>query len=229
MNMDMLKQQQNRGYLIAGIGAVIAFIAFFLPYFTASYSFGAVSGSSSAGGASTYGWIWFEFIAVLVAIAVSGILIFRNNALSGVINMPVEKQILYGRYTLIGAGVLALLIHILFAFNIPHAAFQGLGYSYSYGLGFGWWVFLIASIAIIVGGVLAYRTPMPAVSQPQSWQYPQSTQYPPYQQPQQPYPPQPPYQQPYPPTEQPPQQYPPQQYPPQPPQQNPPQQNPSQW
>lgn len=221
MNMDMLKEEKNRGYLIAGIGAVIAFIAFFLPYFTASASFGAISESSSAGGANTYGWVWFEFIAVLVAIAVSAVLIFRNNALSGVVNLPVEKQILYGRYALIGAGVLALLIHILFALNIPHASLQGLGYSYSYGLGFGWWVFLIAALAMVVGGVLAYRTPMPAVA---AAQYPQSTQYPPYQQPQQPYPPQapsyPPYQQPYPPTEQPPQQYPPQ---------PPPQQQPPQW
>ncbi len=227
MNMDLLKEEKNRGYLIAGIGGLVGLIAFFLPYIT--FSFLGVGGS--VGGASL-GWVWFEEIAALVVTAVAVVLIYRNNAF-GLTNMPVEKQILYGRYALIGGGALALLIHLLFALTFHNAV---AGFDIGISLGFGFWVFLIAAIAMIVGGVLAYRTPMPTAAQ--SWQYPQSTAYPPYQQPQQPYPPQapsyPPYQQPYPPTEQPPQQYPQQQYPPQqqPPQQypqQPPQQQPPQW
>src|SRR6266702_3718575 len=55
MNMDLLKEEKNRGYLIAGIGGLVGLIAFFLPYIT--FSFLGVGGS--VGGASL-GWVWFE-------------------------------------------------------------------------------------------------------------------------------------------------------------------------
>lgn len=108
MNVDLLKQQQNRGYVIAGGAAIIAFIAFFLPYVTASYLGISASASGTSGG-----WLWFEEIGAVVAIAVAAVLIFRNNAF-GLTNMPVEKQVRYGRITLLGAGILALLLHLLF-------------------------------------------------------------------------------------------------------------------
>ena len=237
--MDMLKQQKNRGYVIAGGAAIIAFIAFFLPYVTASYLGASASASGTSGG-----WLWFEEIGAIVSIVVAAVLIFRNNAF-GLTNMPVEKQVKYGRITLLVAGGLALLLHLLFLIGYQSefggGTLGGLTTGFSFGLGFGWFLFLIAAIGMVVGAVLAYRQPLPAyaASQSQYGQYgqqypPQSTQYPPYQQP---YPPAdqqpqyPPYQaqqpqypeqpQQYPPMQQPqqpqqPQQYPPQQYPPQP-------------
>jgi len=237
MNMDMLKQEKNRGYVIAGGAAIIAFIAFFLPYVSASYLLYSYSASGTAGG-----WLWLEEIAAVVVIAVSAMLLLRSNAF-GLTNMPVEKQIQYGRYTLIGAGGLALLLHLIFLLQYQSevGGLGGVTSGISVGLGFGYWLFLIAAIGMVVGGVLALRSPIPAAGMGQTYgQYPQSTQYPPYQQS---YPPvdqqqsqYPPYQQPqqpyqYPAQPQQPYQAPPQQYPPtemqQPPQQqqpNPPQQ-----
>ena len=255
MNVDVLKQQQNRGYVIAGGAAIIAFIAFFLPYISVSYL--GVGGSAS--GATVGSWLWFEFLGALVAIAVTAVLVFRNKAF-GLSNMPVEKQIKYGRYTLIGAGILAVLIHLLFLLSYQTnvgGSLIGTTTGISVGLGFGWFLFLLAAIGMVVGAVMAYRQPINAyaATQAQYGQYGQpysgqSTQYPPYQQQyptadqQQPqYPPYqsapqqyPPQQQQYPsqPYQQPPQQYPGQQYPQQPQQypptelQQPPQQYPPQ-
>jgi hypothetical protein len=240
MNMDLLKQQQNRGYVIAGGAAIIAFIAFFLPYVTASYLGVSASASGTSGG-----WLWLEEFAAIIAIVVAAVLIFRSNAF-GMSNMPVDRQIRLGRITLLVAGILALVLHLLFLIGYQSEVGGGLGSittGFSIGLGFGWFLFLIASIGMVVGAVMAYRQPITAAyaaSQPQYGQpYPgQPTQYPPYQQPypttdqqQQPYPYQSAPQQ-YPPQPQQPyqQQYPaqPQQYPPtemqQPPQQYPPQQ-----
>lgn len=250
MNVDLLKQQQNRGYVIAGGAAIIAFIAFFLPYVTASYLGVSASASGTSGG-----WLWFEEIGAVVAIAVSAVLIFRNNAF-GLTNMPVEKQIKYGRYTLLGAGIVALLLHLLFLLGyqgeVGGGGLGAIASGLSFGLGFGWFLFLLASIGMVVGAVMAYRQPINAyaATQAQYGQYGQpyagqSTQYPPYQQQyptadqQQPYQSAPQYpgqqypsqQQPY---QQPPQQYPGQQYPQQPQQypptelQQPPQQYPPQ-
>ena len=221
MNMDLLKQQQNRGYVIAGGAAIIAFIAFFLPYVTASY----LGISASASGASG-GWLWLEEIAAIVSSVVAAVLIFRNNAF-GLSNMPVEKQVRFGRIALLVAGIVALVLHLLFLVGYQGEVGGGLGTigtGLSFGLGFGWFLFLIASIAMVVGAVMALRQPVAAyaASQPQYGQYGQPypgqpTQYPPYQQP---YsttdqPQYPPYQAP---QQYPPQQYPGQQYPPQPPQ-----------
>lgn len=217
MNVDLLKQQQNRGYVIAGGAAIIAFIAFFLPY--AGVAFISVSGAS-------LGWVWLEEIGAIVVMAVSAILVFRNNAF-GMTNTPIDKQIKYGRYALLGGGALALLIHLLFLIGFQGSILGSIGV----GLGFGWFLFLLAAIGMVVGAVMAYRQPIAAYPASQQYgqygqQYPgQSTQYPPYQQPysttdQQQYPP---YQ------SAPPQQYPAQQYPPQPQQPYPQQPQPQQY
>ncbi len=177
--MEKLKEQRYRGYVIAGIGGIVAFIAFFLPYVSVS----AVIISISASGSQIGGWLWFEFLAALVAIAIPLVLIYRNNAF-GLTNMPIEKQIRYGIFTLIGAGAVGLLIELIAALQI-HSALSGttgvdpttLGVSVS--LSIGYWLYLLSAIAIVVGGVMAYRT-MPALIAGQAWQYPSSTQYPPY-------------------------------------------------
>jgi len=191
--MDTLKQEKNRGYVIAGGAAIIAFIAFFLPYVSVSGTYINV-GSMSVNGATTGSWLWFEFLGVLIVGAVSALFLFRNNLLSGTITMPLDKQIQYGKYLLIGASVLALLVHLLFLLSYS-AYLSGYSSFVSVGLGFGFWVFMLAAIAMVVGSVFALRKSAPSVAQPYGQQYPmQSTQYPP--QPMQ-YPPYPPTQQPY--------------------------------
>jgi hypothetical protein len=223
-SMDKLKQEKNRGYVIAGGAAIIAFIAFFLPYVSVSGSYINV-GSISVNGATTGSWLWFEFLGLLIVGAVSALFLFRDNLLSGTITMPLDKQIKYGKYVLLGASILALLVHLLFLLSYS-AYLTGYASFVSVELGFGFWVFLLAAIAMIVGSVFALRKSVPSVAQTYGQQYPmQSTQYPPqpmqYPPYQQPYPPQQ-AQQPYPQTQQPqqPQQpyqsYPQQPYPPYP-------------
>ena len=200
--MDRIKQEQNRGYVIAGGAAIIAFIAFFLPYVSVS---GTLVGlvPVSASGSSVGSWLWIEFLGVLVVIAVSAVFLFRSNLLSGTVNMPIGQQIKYGKYLLLGGSILALLIHLLFLLNYSALGLGYVGINAAYSvvvnmsLSFGYWLFMLAVIAMVVGSVFALRTPVAAVAQTYGQQYPpQSTPYPPYQQPyptadqqpQQPYP-----------------------------------------
>ncbi|HEU0001345.1 MAG TPA: hypothetical protein VFQ36_10620 [Ktedonobacteraceae bacterium] len=184
--MDTLKQQKNRGYVIAGIGGVVAFVAFFLPYISATGT-ASLSGISWSG-STLGGALYFELLASLVAVAIPLVLIYRNNAF-GLTTMPLDKQIRYGIFALMGAGAVGLLCELILAVN--HATIDGVDLTgYAVGLGFGWWLYLLSAIAIVVGGVMALRNPQTlagnawqsSVSQyPYNQSYPpQSTQYPPY-------------------------------------------------
>ena len=205
---DRIKLENNRGYVIAGGAAIIAFIAFFLPYISVS----SVLGSISANGAAAGSWLWLSFLGALIVLAISTLFVLRDNLLSGTINMPIGQQIKIGKYVLLGVSVVTLLIHLLFLIGYSASglgSYSGFGVSVS--LGFGAWLFLLAAIAMTVGSVLALRKPAAAAQtygqqySAQGTQYPpQPMQYPPYQQPNQQQP-----QQPYQPYPQQPQQYPP--------------------
>ena len=199
--MNLLKEEKNRGYVVAGTGGIVAFIAFFLPYISATgttYPAGISWSASTLGGG-----LYFELLAALVAVAIPLVLIYRQNAF-GLTSIPLEKQIRYGVYTLLGVGVVGLLSELILA--VSHNSINGLDLTtgYDVGLGIGWWLYLFSAIAIVVGGMMVLRNPQAMT--PQAWQYP-STQYP-YSQP---YPPQSLQYPPYATTGQP--QYPP--YPPQ--------------
>ena len=194
--MNTLKEERNRGYVIAGIGGIVAFIAFFLPYvsvavYTSGYNI-SWSGSTIGGG------LYFELLAALAAIAIPLVLIYSKNAF-GFTTMPPDKQIRAGIFTIIGAGIVGVLCELILAIN--HNTIDGVDLTtYAVGLSIGWWLYLLSAIAIIVGGVMALRNPQALAAQ--TWQYP-ATQYP-YNQP---YPPQSVQYPPYPTTGQP--QYPP--------------------
>lgn len=184
--MNTLKEERNRGYVIAGIGSIVAFIAFFLPYvsvavYTSGYGI-SWSGSTIGGG------LYFELLVALAAIAIALVLIYSKNAF-GLTNMPPDKQIRIGIFTLIGAGVVGVLCELILAIN--HNTIDGVDLTiYAVGLSIGWWLYLLSAIAIIVGGVMALRNPQALAAQ--TWQYtatqypynqpypPQSAQYPPY-------------------------------------------------
>lgn len=184
--MNALKEESNRGYVIAGIGGIVAFIAFFLPYVSVSvYTSGygiSFSGSTIGGG------LYFEILAALAAIAIALVLIYSKNAF-GLTNMPPDKQIRAGIFTIIGVGIVGVLCELILAIN--HNSIDGIDLTiYAVGLSIGWWLYLLSAIAIIVGGVMALRNPQALV--PRTWQYPaaqypynqpyppQSAQYPPY-------------------------------------------------
>src|ERR1700686_3389693 len=194
--MNTLKEERNRGYVIAGIAGIVAFIAFFLPYVSVTVYTGGYGISWS--GSTIGGGLYFELLAALAAIAIPLVLIYSKNAF-GLTNMPPDKQIRAGIFTVIGAGIVGVLCELILAIN--HNSIDGVDLTiYAVGLSIGWWLYLLSAIAIIVGGVMALRNPQ--VLAAQTWQYP-ATQYP-YNQP---YPPQSAQYPPYPTTGQP--QYPP--------------------
>jgi hypothetical protein len=195
MNMNVLKEEKNRGYVIAGIAAIIAFISFFLPYYSVS---AGIFGSFSASAAQIGGYLWLVFILILVSIALPALLMFRANTASpfGVSGMPYANQVRYAAYGLIGTGALSVLLLLLSILTgTGGIGFGGSEGGVSAGPAFGFWLLLLAMIAVAVGGFLAMRT---AATAPTSQAFPPSQQWPSVQ------PPQPQWQQ---------QQYPPQQWP----------------
>jgi hypothetical protein len=218
MNMNVLKEEKNRGYVIAGIAAIIAFISFFLPYYSVS---AGIFGSYSASAAQIGGYLWLVFLLVLASIAIPALLLFRANTASpfGISGMPYANQVRYGAFGLIGAGGLSVLLLLLSILT----GTGGIGFGaseagVSAGPAFGFWLLLLAMIGVGVGGFLAMRT---AATAPTAQAFPPSQQWPSVQPPQQQW-----QQQQYPPQQQwsqqeptqyaPPPQYPPsqQQYPP---------------
>lgn len=184
--METLSQQKNRGYLVAGIGAIVALFAFlFLPYI--SYSVGPFGGSISGTQiAGSQGLAWLEALLPLAAIILAALLVFRSNPF-GMTKTPIAVQIRWGVYSLLGTGALSLLIHFVLALNANGSiqAVTGnplLGSLISVGFGLGYWLYLLAAIAIIVGAVLTLRMPISVfvASQMESLQQePQSQRWPP--------------------------------------------------
>jgi hypothetical protein len=186
--MNTLKEERNRGYVVAGIGGVAAFIAFFLPYITAT---DVTTGNSiSWNGPTVGGGLYFELLAALLVMAVVLVLIYSKNVF-GLTNMPPDKQIRAGVFTLIGAGIVGTLCELILALN--HNTINGYDLTITtsaVGLNIGWWLYLLSAIAIVVGGVMALRNPQALAAR--TWQYPtaqypynqpyppQSAQYPPY-------------------------------------------------
>ncbi|HEV2580550.1 MAG TPA: hypothetical protein VGT44_06820 [Ktedonobacteraceae bacterium] len=198
MSMNWFKQEKNRGYVIAGIGGIVGFIAFYLPY--VSYSTTSSSGGFSINGAVS-GLIGFSLLITNLVVAVAAVLIFSSTAF-GLTTMSYDKQVTYGKYGIVGGGALVLLLHLIFALGDHSFSVFGVSLSSANGvnsvLSFGFWLAILASLAMIAGGILAIR---PSILSRSASPYPQ-----PYAQPyQQPYPtadqptPYPSYQGPYPP------------------------------
>ena len=114
--------------------------------------------------AGSQGLIWLEALLPLAAIALASLLVFRSNPF-GMTTTPLATQIRWGVYAILGSGALSLLLHIILAFN-ENGSIQAvtgnpvLGSLISVGFGLGYWLYLLAAIAIIVGAVLTLRMPM---------------------------------------------------------------------
>ncbi|MGH2515839.1 MAG: hypothetical protein ACRDHP_09300 [Ktedonobacterales bacterium] len=166
---------QNRSYLIAGIGGVVAFLSFFIFSFygasatalgiTQSESFNGLGIAGSGG----YWLLWLAPLAALAAIANASLIALSINAVRQI--TPANA----GRYIVI-AGAVGLVALILVAFKAngdvssafglaSNADLSALGIKVSAGLGFGFWLMLLAFIAVIVGGVMNMRQTQ-AVSMP---------------------------------------------------------------
>ena len=151
--MDRIKQRQNRGYLIVGIGAFVALLAFLLlPYtnvtLNCSSNCGSLtnfslplnatlialattaqsqsSGNFLSGSAIPFqgqGTLWFLPILTLAALVLTGFLVYRDMPFGKGMKAPVAIQKKWGHYALIGIAALGVLLQIVLLSNLG-ASFQ---------------------------------------------------------------------------------------------------------
>jgi glucan phosphoethanolaminetransferase (alkaline phosphatase superfamily) len=160
LNFAALTTPENRAYLIAGVGGLLALIAYlFLPFYTVSGTgvFGAVSSSATGSGMSgSSGWLYLPLLGSIVALVVAALLALGIRAVP-----QLTPQL--GTRVILGSGAVALIGLVLYLIQANNATsgLSGLtsvaGSSISYGVGFGFWVAIIASIGILVGGVMQMR------------------------------------------------------------------------
>lgn len=164
--MNVFKEEKNRGYIIAGIGGIVGVIAFYLPFVTytsttSGTSITAASSQSYSVGGAFFGLISVSFLITTLVVAIAAILLLSPSPF-GATNLSQEKQLQYGNYAIVGGGALVLLFHIIFAFGDHGFTLFGSTISsattgISTSLSIGFWLFLLASLAMIAGGVLALR------------------------------------------------------------------------
>ncbi len=140
--MDKIKQRQNRGYLIAGIGTLVALLAILLlPYAIVTYSDAtgrtsqyiamtlnatALTPSSVIAGLGipgfsqiqSQGTLWLLPILAVAALVLTGLLVLRDHPFGKGINAPLAKQRRWGNYGLIGIAALSVLIQIVLFANL---------------------------------------------------------------------------------------------------------------
>ena len=161
LNFNAFTLPQNRGNLTAAIGGVVALISFFvLPYYGISAgSLGSQSYSASDMTNGTYGGsgaLWLIPLLAIVAIAVACIVTFGIRSIQGL--TPRNAA-----YAILGSGGLSALIFLytLYAVNSKISqATNGLNLSsvgVSYGFSLGFWLTLLAMIAVTVGGIMNLR------------------------------------------------------------------------
>lgn len=224
--MDKIKQQQNRGYLISGIGALVALLAFLLlPYVvvtvkqlasisstsvyitTITLNATALTQSSGSGfsffySSSSYGQgqgvLWLLPILSLVALTVTGLLLFRDHPFGKAVNAPVANQRQWANYGLIATAALGVIIQVITIANLGSQIQSSMnstnpGGSSSTNLTtisaaghIGFWLYLVG-MAAVAGGVIlllvqankqGHAIPaanMSAVPPAQPWQSPTPT------------------------------------------------------
>ena len=195
--MQVLTLEKNRGYLIAGIGAIVALFAFiFLPILSISSasSFFSITSNSSGQSSSLLNVsdiaqyqisIWIEGLAAVTAITIAALIAFRPVPFSMLkTTAPLEIQIRWGNYLLILAGIFGVLTPLLITLTLDSFA-KTFGANASFAS--GGWLCLLGMIAVVVGGVLALRamntvpqsvvgtgtySQYPPAAQPQPWSAP---------------------------------------------------------
>jgi len=146
--------------IIAGVGAIVALISFFLPYYTVPFLLVDFS-SSSPSGYGVGGRYWLDFIITLVALGIVILLQFGEQWLKPSTNPMIQRLItsLTSQprtwYTwLIAAGSFGIFFH--FILDLGHLSIWGVGS----------WLYLLGAIAIVVGGILFIKPPIPTTTPP---------------------------------------------------------------
>ena len=140
VDFQRLMLPENRMYLTAGIGGLVALLSYF---FISSYD---VSGFGLSGtdfaGSGKYTGLWLMVLGAIAAVAISALLAFGSNAVP-------QLNPLNGAKWLIGCGAVGvlMLVIVLFHFNA-----DGVG-----SWGFGFFLSLAGMIAVLVAGIISYR------------------------------------------------------------------------
>jgi hypothetical protein len=231
--MNMQAKSQKYGHLITAGGMVVALIGFFLiPFVTLTMSNLNTQSQpqissetySALQAASIQGFVWLDALLAGSILLVALLLAFSRNPFD-MNRVPLNKQVQWGAYALIGASVVSLLVQYIVMKTIPgglvgifssmlstsasaFSAYQSFLNSISISYSTGSWFYLFGMLIAIGGEIYALRAGQPAAvvpaqvsymppgqSTPSSWQQPSS----PYQQDWQQPPPSPPAQEQYPP------------------------------
>lgn len=146
--------------IIAGIGAIIGLISFFLPYYTVSFS-EIPNSSISESGYGIGGRDWLDFIIALAALAIVVLLQYGEQWFKSSTNPTIQRvvksltsqpRIWYTR--LITVGSFGVFFH--FILDLGRLNFWGIGS----------WLYLLGMIAIVVAGVLFIKPPVPSTTPP---------------------------------------------------------------
>ena len=166
--MDIAGKKLSNGDLAIAGGLIVALIAIFLPWYSASYSYSGalgISGGSFSASVSGFSyWTgWFFFIFTLLGIALFVLRTFL--ATVAVPALPVNDAMVYSVI-----GVLMLVMALLWLIAGAPGSYSGAGYSA--GLSYGLIIGIVAAIAVIVGGFLKRTDPQPATKPLSSYQTP---------------------------------------------------------
>jgi hypothetical protein len=144
LNFQRMTLPENRLYLIAACGGLVALLSFFaFSYYGYSGSgFSASASGTYFAGTLGYGGLWLMVIGALAAIAVSGLLGMGSTAFP-------QLNARNGAITLIASGGVGLLmlLWVFFGFNSG-----GLG-----SWGFGFFLTFLGMCAVLGAGIQAYR------------------------------------------------------------------------
>ena len=194
--MNIQGQPQKYGHLIVAGGTIIALIGFFfLPYVTMSSTTSPSSSSpqvySAIQAASIQGFIWLEALLAAGILLIALLLAYSHNPF-GMSQVALDKQVQRGIYTVIGVGLVSLLLQYVLMTTIP-GAIVGMFSSNSpsittsisssvknvaMGYNTGSWFYLVGMLAVIGGAVYALRAVRPAyAAQGQPSSYIPPTQY----------------------------------------------------
>lgn len=184
--MQILALEKNRGYLIAGIGAIIVLFGFmFFPLISFSSASTGQSNMLNVSDVAQYQIsVWIEGLAAVTAITIAALIAFRPVPFSWLKTIaPLEIQIRWGNYLLILAGILGILTPLIITFTL--ASLLSAPDAINANLASGFWLCLLGMIAVAVGGVLALKTmnqvpqqiagvyaQYPPVTGPQQWSAP---------------------------------------------------------
>ncbi len=150
----------SNGDAAIGVGLIVALIAVFLPWYSASFnctgatSFGCGAFNTSVGALS--GWAgWLFFIAVLVGLA-----LFVLRTFVPTVQLPTMPQPDAVLFLILGIFLAVMAVLYL----VTYGGASGSGPGYSVGPSFGLFIGLIAGIIVAVGGFLKRSEPQAVTS-----------------------------------------------------------------